>query len=124
MDIPTLDPRNWSVLAGLKASTTTDQTVTMAQGKPVGVSIDILDEDHSLKFAIRRLATDEKLRTTLGTNARAPWAERFRLEGMVAGYERAIDHHALQTPGGRCRRGENGCLLHLRSSGTEHPNRW
>ncbi len=106
VDIPTLDPRNWSVLD------------RKTEAKPVGVSIDILDEDHSLKLAIRRLATDEKLRTTLGINARALWAERFHLEGMAAGYERAIDH-ALKTPaagvGGRER-----LPLHLRSSGTEH----
>ncbi len=61
-----------------------------SEAKPVGVSIDILDEGHSLKLAIRRLATDEKLRATLGSNARALWSERFRLEGMVAGYQRVI----------------------------------
>ena len=66
---------------------------------PVGVSIDILDEDHSLKLAIRRLATDEKLRAMLGSNARALWSERFRLEGMVAGYQRVIGQ-LLEAPRG------------------------
>jgi hypothetical protein len=109
-DVPTLDPRDWSVLAGLKASAT--------NAKPVGVSIDILDEDHSLKLAIRRLATDEKLRSTLGSSGRALWAERFRLEQMAAGYQDTIAH-ALQAKA----TGPNirGTLpAHLRSTGTEH----
>ena len=99
VDVPTLDPRNWSVLdARLKSRPTEQKLATKEppterephadQIGPVGVSIDILDEDHSLKLAIRRLATDEKLRAALGSNARALWAERFRLEGMVAGYQR------------------------------------
>jgi hypothetical protein len=56
----------------------------------VGVSIDILDEDHSLRLAVRRLATDAGLRATLGSGAYAMWSENFRLEGMVDGYVRAI----------------------------------
>ena len=82
------------------------------------MSIDILDEDHSLKLAIRRLATDEKLRVLLGSNARALWSERFRLEGMVAGYQRVVAQ-LLQAP----RADANGLKtlpLHLRASGTEH----
>ncbi len=172
VDIPTLDPRNWSVLAGLKASTTEEghlkastteeghlkastteeghlkastteeghlkastteerhlKASTTEEGHleadtarreaaPAGVSIDILDEDHSLKLAIRRLATDEKLRVMLGSNARALWLERFRLEDMVAGYQRVIAR-LLQAP----RADANGLKtlpLHLRASGAEH----
>jgi glycosyltransferase involved in cell wall biosynthesis len=104
VDIPTLDPRSWSALGGPEA-------------KPVGVSIDILDEDHSLKLAIRRLATDEKLRAMLGANARELWAERFRLEQMAAGYQQVIAQ-ALRTP---VRSGVHASLpLHLRSNGAEH----
>jgi len=149
VDVPTLDPRNWSVLAGLKASTIdggktrigagetrTDAgetgteagetpkgeppagSETTSEAKPVGVSIDILDEGHSLKLAIRRLATDEKLRAALGSNARALWSERFRLQGMVEGYQDAIAR-ALQT---KTRAFETRAILplHLRSSGAEH----
>lgn len=118
VDVPTLDPRNWSVLAGLKAGTTTDADETASETKPVGVSIDILDEGHSLKLAIRRLATDDKLRAALGSNARALWAERFRLEGMVEGYESVIAQLLQAAPE------HAGSLttlpLHLRSSGAEH----
>jgi glycosyltransferase involved in cell wall biosynthesis len=105
VDVPTLDPRNWSVLAGPSA-------------RPVGVSIDILDEVHSLKLAIRRLATDEKLRVMLGSNARAIWSERFRLEGMVAGYQRVIGQ-LLEAPRGRADLTQT-LPLHLRVSGAEH----
>ena len=154
-DVPTLDPRDWSVLAGLKASATnkvkagatnevkagatnevkagatnevkagaTNEVKAGATNekdetaKPVGVSIDILDEDHSLKLALRRLATDEKLRATLGSNGRTLWAQRFRLEQMAAGYQETIVR-VLQTK-------SNGPGIrrilppHLRSSGTEH----
>ena len=65
-DVPTLDPRNWSVLdARLKSRPTeqklpTEELLTEPEPHaepigPVGVSIDILDEDHSLKLAMRRL---------------------------------------------------------------------
>jgi glycosyltransferase involved in cell wall biosynthesis len=134
IDVPTLDPRNWSVLAGLKASTTeerhakagttTDAARTRGTGsepgeaRPVGVSIDILDEGHSLKLAIRRLATDEKLRLMLGSNARALWSERFRLESMVTGYQGVITQ-LLQAPAADATELKT-LPLHLRASGAEH----
>lgn len=129
VDVPTLDPRNWSVLdARLKSRSTelksateepsTEQEPLPDQIGPVGVSIDILDEGHSLKLAIRRLATDEKLRATFGANARTIWNERFRLEGMVAGYQRVI---AQLLEAASKRTGPRTTLpLHLRSSGAEH----
>ena len=118
VDVPTLDPRNWSVLAGLKADHDEDAGEAASEAGPVGVSIDILDEGHSLKLAIRRLATDEKLRVMLGSNARALWSERFRLEGMVAGYQRVIAQ-LLQAPPARAD-GFKTLPLHLRASGAEH----
>jgi glycosyltransferase involved in cell wall biosynthesis len=146
VDVPTLDPRNWSVLAGLsavarqhaasssetrrslgeggKAGTTTDAARTRGteseprEAAPVGVSIDILDEGHSLKLAIRRLATDEKLRVMLGSNARAQWSERFRLEDMVAGYQSVVAL-LLQAPPADANRLKT-LPIHLRASGAEH----
>ena len=91
--------------------------VTMAS-EPVGVSIDILDEGHSLKLAMRRLATDGKLRTALGSNARALWAERFSMERMIAGYRRAIGI-ALDA-GNAGSATEPSWPRHLRSTGAEH----
>jgi hypothetical protein len=144
VDVPTLDPRNWSVLdARLKSRPTEERPATEERLKsrpaertpateeppteqehladqtgPAGVSIDILDEGHSLKLAIRRLATDEKLRAMLGANARAIWGERFRLEGMVSGYQRVIAQLLQAAPE---RTGYLTTLpVHLRSSGAEH----
>jgi len=104
-----LDPRNWSVLV---AGDTTSEV------RPIGVGIDILDEGHSLKLAIRRLAADDKLRAMLGSNTRALWAERFQLEGMVAGYRRVVAQllqAATERPGGL-----EELPLHLRSGGAEY----
>ena len=128
-DVPTLDPRDWSLLeARLKSRPTGDAesrptgdaksrpTDEKAIG-PVGVSIDILDEDHSLKLAIRRLATDEKLRAALGSNGRTLWARRFRLAQMAAGYQETIAR-TLQTHGGRPEFRKT-LPPHLRSRGTE-----
>lgn len=116
IDVPTMDPRSWTVLAGLNRRAVEGET--MLDTRPVGVSIDILDESHSLKLAMRRLATDAALRSTLGSNARDLWASRFRLESMAAGYATAIEH-ALRAsiPGTR-----TGAAwpLHLRSTGAEY----
>ena len=117
VDIPALDPRNWSVMVGLPAAGGEDGE-TPTEPQPVGVSIDILDEGHSLKLAIRRLATDERLRTMLGRNARALWAERFRLEEMAAGYQRVVARLVQSAQERPERRRE--LPLHLHSSGTEH----
>ncbi len=57
---------------------------------PVCVAIDILDEDHSLRLAMRRLASDAALRDALGRAARAWWAREHSLEAMVEDYERVL----------------------------------
>lgn len=80
-DVPMLDPRDWRVMEGTGAFTS----------EPVGVAVDILDEDHSLQLAIRRLASDSKLRERLGLNARGLWNARYRLERMAAEYRNVID---------------------------------
>jgi hypothetical protein len=135
VDVPTLDPRSWSLLAGLKAGTThtsaaagtpdagaaagmTDADARPASGgepRPVGVSIDVLDEDHSLKLAIRRLAADDGLRAALGAAAWALWADRFSLARMVDGYRRAIGL-ALDAPAA-ARTVDAALPQHLRSTG-------
>lgn len=120
VDVPTLDPRNWSVVAGPSArdGTVPDAGDSPREPQPVGVSIDILDEGHSLKLALRRLSADEKLRALLGANASHLWAERFRLEAMVAGYELVIARLLQSRP--ERRDSLQALPLHLRSSGTEH----
>jgi glycosyltransferase involved in cell wall biosynthesis len=82
VDIPMLDPRSWNVSHA--------QSPEGRTADPVGVSIDILDEDHSLKLAMRRLATDPRLRQMLGENALRLWGERFRLDQMTSSYLASI----------------------------------
>jgi glycosyltransferase involved in cell wall biosynthesis len=77
--VPTLDPRGWRVL-----STRRDA------GEPVAISIDPLDEDHSLQLALDRIVSDRALRTRIGTAARAWWGRHHQLEPMAAAYEDVI----------------------------------
>jgi glycosyltransferase involved in cell wall biosynthesis len=84
-DVPTIDPRGWHVR-------------TMSGAEPaVAVSIDLLDEEHSLQLALERLATDAALRQRLGEAARAWWRAHHQLEPMADAYLRVIAT-ALGTP--------------------------
>jgi glycosyltransferase involved in cell wall biosynthesis len=91
-DVPTLDPRGWRLLdAGiaephLAASPSRDNP----RREPVAVSIDILDEDHSLQLALERLATDVALRDRLGQAARRWWGAQHQLDAMADAYERVL----------------------------------
>ena len=106
VDIPTMDTRNGAVLG---------------HGIPVGVSVDILDERHSLNLAMRRLAQDVRLRDALGAQARELWADRFRVEQMIAGYRASIDRAAAAPPPREQQRRE--LPAHLLSDGREHGTR-
>jgi len=86
VDIPTLDPQDWRV-----------RSTSIEQDAPVGVSIDLRDEIHSLQLAMVRLSEDARLRATLGRSARDLWDARFRLDRMAQSYRGVIDI-AAQTP--------------------------
>jgi glycosyltransferase involved in cell wall biosynthesis len=58
---------------------------------PICVAIDILDEDHSLRLAMRRLTADADLRRSLGRAARAWWARECSVEVMVDDYVWAME---------------------------------
>jgi len=58
---------------------------------PIAIAIDILDEDHSLRLAMRRLATDAALREQLGRAGQAYWQREHSVEVMVDDYVRLID---------------------------------
>ena len=73
--VPALDPRTWTMPAAA-----TDEV-------PVCVAIDILDEDHSLRLAMRRLATDAALRESLGAAARQYWQRAHSIDAMTDDYE-------------------------------------
>jgi glycosyltransferase involved in cell wall biosynthesis len=76
-DVPSLDPRTWRAPSAERRT-------------PVAVAIDILDEDHSLRLAMRRLAVDAALRAQLGAAARDYWAANHSMPCMIEDYERAI----------------------------------
>lgn len=75
-DVPTLDPRTWRS--------------TVAGDEPVAVAVDILDEDHSLRLAMRRLARDRALRDSLGRAARSYWTREHSHAAMFADYRRIV----------------------------------
>ncbi|MGE0703890.1 MAG: glycosyltransferase family 4 protein [Vicinamibacterales bacterium] len=95
VDIPTLDPRTWTVIHGHRDIA--DGLEPPAPVDPVAVSVDVLDEEHSLMLAMRRLGNDHRLRRALGDRSRELWQARFRLEAMVETYRGAISA-ALSAP--------------------------
>jgi len=78
--VPSLDPRTWQPHQEGQAATV----------PPICVAIDILDEVHSLKLAMRRLATDASLREALGEAGREYWTREHSVTGMVEDYRRVI----------------------------------
>ena len=72
---PALDPQTWRV-----------RDLARTPNDPVVVSVDPRDEEHSLVLALRRLATDARLRADLGRSARAWWAAHATIEHAVAGW--------------------------------------
>jgi glycosyltransferase involved in cell wall biosynthesis len=77
--VPTLDPRGWRLL-----------NITAPPHDAVAVSIDLLDEEHSLQLALERLVIDAPLRSRLSRAAHAWWHQHHRLEPMVDAYERLL----------------------------------
>ena len=86
-DVPALDPRTWRVHQAMAGHTP----------EAVAVAVDILDEDHSLRLAMRRLAVDTDLRAQLGRAGGAYWDENGSVDRMVADYRRVIAR-ALESP--------------------------
>jgi glycosyltransferase involved in cell wall biosynthesis len=113
-DIPSLDPRTWTDQTAWR-----DDSADRASRPPVCVSVDLLDERHSLGLAMRRLATDAMLRERLGRAAREHWATRHTLGCMEADYQRVIAA-ALEGPAPA---GSLGLPAHLRADGTEQVRR-
>jgi glycosyltransferase involved in cell wall biosynthesis len=76
--VPSLDPRTWGARPG------------SGTAAPVTVAIDILDEDHSLRLAMRRLASDAVLRAELGAAGRRYWDAEHSMPRMVEDYRRVL----------------------------------
>ena len=81
-DIPSLDPRSWSVVHAAASR--------HASPEPVMVAIDLLDEAHSLRLAMRRLATDAGMRARLGASAQAYWRREHSPAPMLDDYRQVI----------------------------------
>jgi glycosyltransferase involved in cell wall biosynthesis len=89
-DVPTLDPRSWQPnVVSSRASLEVLGEVSGAS-TPCAVAIDILDEDHSLRLAMRRLGTDPLARATLGRAAHAYWHRSHSIDAMLADYRQLI----------------------------------
>ena len=96
IDLPALVTRGtWTVSVGSDTSISQENISklnTNTQSKtPLCVSIDIMDEEHSLQIAMYRLARDAKLRQELGKQARAFWTAHHTLKCMQTDYQRVID---------------------------------
>lgn len=102
--LPTLDPRTWEHAGG-----------TSRDVSPLAVSIDILDEEHSLTLAMSRLLTDRTLRVSLGQAARAHWAAEQTLERMREDYGSVMEEAARAPMADAV-----DAPAHLRRDGTEH----
>jgi glycosyltransferase involved in cell wall biosynthesis len=83
-DVPSLDPRTW------RSSTEVHDGSEDGGVAPVCIAIDILDEDHSLRLAMRRLARDAPLRSAVGEAGQAWWKARHTPAVMVEDYRRLI----------------------------------
>jgi glycosyltransferase involved in cell wall biosynthesis len=84
--VPSLDPRTWQphTPGGAAAKWT----------EPITVAVDILDEEHSLRLAMRRLARDRDLREQIGRAGRRHWEAEHSFDRVVRDYERAMTRAA------------------------------
>jgi glycosyltransferase involved in cell wall biosynthesis len=89
-DVPALDPRTWRAMPG--------SGMRDPGSDPVTVAIDILDEDHSLRAAMRRLASDPALRATIGVAGRRYWEREHSMPHMLEDYERILAAGASRPP--------------------------
>jgi glycosyltransferase involved in cell wall biosynthesis len=101
VDVPSLDPRTWRVNhAVARCSLLAARSTGIVEGRatndeqraadPVTIAIDILDEDHSLRLALRRLVSDDALRQRLGAAARMYWEREHSMDRMLDDYRRII----------------------------------
>jgi glycosyltransferase involved in cell wall biosynthesis len=99
-DVPSLDPRTWkanSIATGdSRLATRPDPSnreppaANRDATEPICVAIDILDEDHSLRLAMRRLASDPALRASLGAAGQRYWEREHSMPRMLEDYERIL----------------------------------
>jgi glycosyltransferase involved in cell wall biosynthesis len=89
--VPALDPLSWQRLRP------TDDLGPGAVDRAVTVALDVLNLNHALRAAMRRLGADATLRETLGRQARLWWEHEHTIERMTLDYERGFEA-ALNAP--------------------------
>jgi glycosyltransferase involved in cell wall biosynthesis len=89
VEVPTLDPRSWTVVHA---------EPTLETPAPIAVGIDILDEQHSLTLALKRLVSDDGLRRRIGDAARGWWTSRHTVGQMASRYEHLLVEAAAIAP--------------------------
>lgn len=100
-DWPVLDPQIWRPRGFNPA-------------RPVGISIDVRDAEHSLMLALRRLAADRALRASLGTAGHAWWGAHATVAHAVAAWRSVLGEAAgLDAPPRPA-----GWPAHLQADGT------
>ena len=82
VDVPTLDPSLQESPPGRPA--------------PIAMRIDLLEEEECLRTAMRRLATDARLRESLARAGHAYWAREHTLEMMAVDYRWVIKEAAAR----------------------------
>ncbi len=87
--VPVLDPRTW------RRQAPSEDLSPDADAHAIAVAVDIVDEEHSLRLAMRGLAEDAPLRERLGRCARRYWEREHTVARMVDDFEcaaaRAVD---------------------------------
>jgi hypothetical protein len=99
---PALDPQTW-------------QPRGWTGQPPIVVSIDPRDEEHSLALALRRLAADAQLRTSLGSAAHKWWQQHATLEHARQAWRSILAEAVTVTPPPR----PPDWPRHLTADGTE-----
>jgi glycosyltransferase involved in cell wall biosynthesis len=117
-DVPGYDPRSWTV--PFTTATRTDALGWPVRNEGACVAVDLLDEEHSLRLAMHRLATDRQLRERIGRHARLLWEQRFTLERMQRAYVDLIGA-AMQRPLAPAPRSD--LPAHFRVDGTQRAAR-
>jgi hypothetical protein len=100
--LPALDPQTW-------------QPRGWTGEPPVVVSIDPRDEEHSLALALRRLANDASLRSSLGSAAHAWWQRHATLDHALQAWRSILTEAVNADPPPR----PENWPRHLTADGTE-----
>jgi len=87
--VPAIDPRTWHLHAPADPA--------MSDADAVAIAVDILDEDHSLRLALMRLATEASLRDRIGAAGLDWWKQHHTVDQMVDDYERVMSR-AIASP--------------------------